>query len=52
MILELGQRFDAFEWVRATAEYSNAVLVAVLPYVSNAVEKLDLPVPRPSPWNR
>lgn len=47
MILELGQRFDAFEWIRVTAEYSNAVLVAVLPYVSNAVERLDLPVPRP-----
>jgi hypothetical protein len=47
MILELGERYDAFEWIRVTAEYSNAVLVAVLPYVSNVVEKLDLPVPRP-----
>lgn len=46
MILDLGQRLD-LEWIRITAEYSNAVLVAMMPYVSNAVEKLDLPVPRP-----
>jgi hypothetical protein len=44
MILELG---SSTEWIRVTAEYSNAVLVAVLPYVSDFARKLDLPVPRP-----
>jgi hypothetical protein len=44
MILELG---TAHEMIRVTAEYSNAVLVAVLPYISNYAQKLDLPVPHP-----
>lgn len=47
MILELGQFFSQFEWIRVTTEYSNAVLVAVLPYVNDAAQKLDLPVPHP-----
>jgi hypothetical protein len=45
MILELG--WPPFEIVRVTAEYSNAVLVAVLPYISDIARKLDLPVPQP-----
>jgi hypothetical protein len=49
MILELGQRLSASsEWIRVTAEYSNAVLVAVMPCVSEVVQKLDLPVPQPA----
>lgn len=47
MILELGQSLSSFEWIRVTAEYSNAVLVALLPYVNNVAQKLDLPVPQP-----
>jgi hypothetical protein len=45
MILELG--WPPFEIVRVMAEYSNAVLVAVLPYISDMAHKLDLPVPQP-----
>jgi len=45
MILELGP--TAFEIIRVTAQYSNAVLVAVLPHISDVAQKLDLPVPRP-----
>ncbi len=45
MILTLG---SSMELIRVTAEYSNAVLVAVLPYVSNAVHRLDLPVQYPA----
>jgi hypothetical protein len=45
MILELGA--STFEIVRVTAEYSNAVLVAVLPYISDVAQKLDLPVQHP-----
>ncbi|TAL00732.1 MAG: hypothetical protein EPO07_09310 [Verrucomicrobia bacterium] len=47
MILDLGQFFDQFEMVRVTAEYSNAVLVAMLPYISDVSQKLDLPLLRP-----
>jgi hypothetical protein len=48
--MELGQTLPASsEWIRVTAEYSNAVLVAVMPYVSNVAQKLDLPV---SSWRR
>ncbi|MDR3378467.1 MAG: PepSY domain-containing protein [Verrucomicrobiae bacterium] len=32
---------------QVTAAYSNAVLVAVMPYISNFAEKLDLPVSQP-----
>jgi hypothetical protein len=44
MILELG---SAAEFIRVSAEYSNAVMVAVLPYISDFAAKLDLPVPHP-----
>jgi len=44
MILQLG---TTTEFIRVTAEYSNAVLLAVLPYVSDFAQKLDLPVPHP-----
>ena len=47
MIIDVGQFQSAFEWIRVTAEYSNAVLVAVMPYVSDVAQKLDLPVPHP-----
>lgn len=40
MILQLG---SATEFIRVTAEYSNAVLLAILPHFSNFVQKLDLP---------
>ena len=44
MIFQIGL---PVEMIRVTAQYSNAVLTAVLPYVSNAVHKLDLPLPYP-----
>ncbi len=44
MLLELGPHV---EYVYVTAEYSNAVLLAVLPYISEVAQKLDLPLPRP-----
>ena len=45
MILELaGQGPDL---IQVTAQYSNAVLVALLPYFSDAAHKFDLPVPQP-----
>jgi len=33
--------------IHITAAFSNAVLVAILPHVSNFAEKLDLPIPQP-----
>jgi phage pi2 protein 07 len=45
MIVELGT--STFEIIRVTAEYSNAVLVAVLPYIADVAQKLDLPVQHP-----
>jgi hypothetical protein len=47
MILELGQSLSSFEWIRITSEYSNAVLVAVLPYINDVAHKLDLPLSKP-----
>jgi len=44
MILELG---STTEFIRVTAEYSNAVLVAMLPYFSDFAKKIELPVPTP-----
>jgi hypothetical protein len=44
MMVELG---SSIEYVRVTPEYSNAVLFAVLPYISEVAEKLDLPVQHP-----
>jgi hypothetical protein len=35
------------ELVQITAQYSNAVLVAILPYVSDFAHRLNLPVPNP-----
>jgi hypothetical protein len=45
MIVELGPA--AHELIRVTSEYSNAVLVAVMPFVSGYAQKLELPVPHP-----
>ncbi len=45
MILELGTA--SVELIRVTSQFSNAVLVAAMPYVSDVAQKLDLPVPRP-----
>jgi hypothetical protein len=36
-----------FEILQVTAEYSNAVLVAIMPYVSDFAQRLDLPIPQP-----
>jgi hypothetical protein len=36
-----------FEFVQVTALYSNAVLVAILPQISEFSQKLDLPIPVP-----
>lgn len=33
--------------IHVTAQYSNALLVAALPYVSHAIKALDLPIPQP-----
>jgi len=44
MILELSKSAD---FIQVTAQYSNAVLVAILPHISDFAQKLDLPVPRP-----
>ena len=41
MILDLG---PTHELIRVTAEYSNAVLVAVLPYIADVSQRLNLPV--------
>ena len=35
------------ELIHMTAAYSNAVLVAILPHVSDFAKKLDLPIPQP-----
>lgn len=42
MIIDFGSVGD---FIQVTAQYSNAVLVAVLPYFSNVANKADLPVP-------
>lgn len=44
MILDLG---ETSRYVKITPEYSNAVLMAVLPYFSDMARKLNLPVPQP-----
>src|SRR5258706_2889146 len=36
-----------FEFIQVTAQYSNAVLVAILPQVTELSQKLDLPIPVP-----
>lgn len=36
-----------FELVQVTAAYSNAVLVAIMPHISDFSKKLDLPIPQP-----
>jgi hypothetical protein len=43
----MRQIMPMFEIIQVTAQYSNAVLVAVLPYVSDFAQKLELPVPHP-----
>ena len=45
MLLDLASGADA---IRVTAEYSNAVLLAVMPYISDCAQKLDLPIPHPT----
>jgi hypothetical protein len=44
MILDLGAESD---FIQVTPEYSNAVLVALLPHFSDFAKKLELPVPHP-----
>ncbi|MBI3850321.1 MAG: hypothetical protein HY298_08540 [Verrucomicrobia bacterium] len=36
-----------FEFIQVTAQYSNAVLVAILPQITEFSQKLDLPIPVP-----
>lgn len=48
MILQLG---STAEFIRVTSEYSNAVLVALMPYFSDFAQKLELPVPHPITTN-
>lgn len=45
MILELAGRGP--ELIQVTTQFSNAVLVALMPYFSDVAQKLDLPVPHP-----
>ncbi|MBA4149502.1 MAG: hypothetical protein H0X66_15420 [Verrucomicrobia bacterium] len=40
-----------FDYLQITAHYSNAVLVAILPYISDFTKKLDLPIPVPVTTN-
>jgi hypothetical protein len=42
-----GSRGTMFDWIQITAEYSNAVLVAILPHVSQFVKRAELPMPTP-----
>ena len=42
---------DMFDLVQVTAQYSNAVLVALLPYVSDFSKNLELPIPTPITTN-
>lgn len=41
-----------WELVHVTAQYSHAVLLAILPFVSDFSNRLDLPVPRPLTTNQ
>ncbi len=43
---------DMFEFVQVTAQYSNAVLVALMPYVSDFSKNLELPIPTPITTNQ
>lgn len=45
MIFELTNHVP--DLIQVTAQYSNAVLLALLPYFSDVAQKLDLPVPHP-----
>ena len=47
MIFDFGQSVSSFEWIRVTADYSNAMLVAIMPYISDVAQKLDLPFKHP-----
>ena len=47
MILDLGESHARLERIQVSAGYSNAVLAAVLPYISDVAQKLDLPVTKP-----
>src|SRR5688572_33312826 len=40
-----------FEILQVTAQYSNAVLVAILPHISDFAQKLELPIPAPVTTN-
>jgi len=41
-----------FEFINVTAQYSNAVLVAILPQITEFSQKLDLPIPVPVTLNQ
>ena len=38
---------EVFGYFQVTAGYSNAVLIAILPYVSDFAKKMELPIPLP-----
>src|SRR6266511_55810 len=38
---------ELIEFIQVTAQYSNAVLVAILPFISEFLKKAELPVPTP-----
>lgn len=40
--------YSVLEYIRTTADYSNAVLIATLPHVNDFAAKLNLPVPQPT----
>lgn len=43
--------FDLFDKIQVTLEYSNAVLVAILPHVTDFADRLDLSIPLPVTTN-
>lgn len=45
--MELKIKMAFTTLIHLTANYSNAVLVAILPHISDCAKKLDLPVPQP-----
>jgi hypothetical protein len=59
MLWKLGFEANQFQSLRnmeqlihITATYSNALLVAILPHISDVAKKLDLPIPQPITTNQ
>lgn len=49
--LTTADKAPMIQFIEITAQYSNAVLVAILPFVSEFAQKLELPVPLPITTN-